>query len=77
MVRTQFTLRGEWIALDDLLKASGVCASGGQAKLLITSGAVTLDGVTELQKTKKVRPGQEVRTGDTIIDVSASVSTGR
>jgi ribosome-associated protein len=75
MPKTQFTLRGEYIALDDLLKASGLAPSGGAAKILIASGAVLLDGVPELRKTKKVRAGQVVRTKDEVIDVLASAST--
>jgi ribosome-associated protein len=74
MPKTQFTLRGEYIALDDLLKVTGIAPSGGAAKALIVSGVVLLDGAVELRKTKKVRAGQVVRTGDVVIDVLASAS---
>jgi ribosome-associated protein len=75
MDRTQFRLREEWVALDDLLKASGLAPSGGAAKALIASGAVMLDGQIETRKTKKVRAGQTVATGEAIIDVLASASS--
>ena len=38
-------LRGDHITLDALLKATGLAASGGEAKALITSGQVLVDGV--------------------------------
>ena len=65
----EFTLRGEHIALDALLKASGLAASGGQAKAMIAAGAVTVDGHTELRKTCKIRSGQRVALQDARIIV--------
>lgn len=53
-----FTLRGEYITLDALLKASGLAASGGRAKAMIAAGAVEVDGRVELRKTCKIRAGQ-------------------
>ena len=55
-----FELRGEFIPLDALLKASGLAHSGGEAKVLITSGKVEVDGQPELRRTAKVRAGQVV-----------------
>ncbi|MEO5698094.1 MAG: RNA-binding S4 domain-containing protein [Burkholderiaceae bacterium] len=55
-----FTLRGEHIALDALLKATGLAPSGGIAKLMIADGRVQVDGRDELRKTCKVRAGQVV-----------------
>jgi len=55
-----FELRGEFIALDSLLKATGVVGSGGAAKALVADGQVAVDGEPELRKTCKVRAGQEV-----------------
>ncbi len=67
-----FTIRGECIALCDLLKATGVAESGGMAKVLITSGAVLVDGQPELRKTAKIRAGQVVSHADRIIHVKAA-----
>ena len=50
----------EYIELNNLLKITGLCASGGLAKLLIADGLVTVDGQVELRKRCKIRPGQVV-----------------
>lgn len=55
-----FELRGEFIPLDSLLKASGVAESGGRAKTLVAEGKVKVDGQDELRKTAKIRAGQVV-----------------
>ena len=53
-------LRGDYIELDKLLKATGLADSGGQARALITAGEVRVDGQIELRKTAKMRAGQVV-----------------
>lgn len=55
-----FTLRGEHITLDALLKASGLVASGGNAKALIAAGTVSVNGRTETRRGRKLRPGDVV-----------------
>lgn len=60
MQTIQFTVRGEFITLDRLLKATGLAGSGGQAKALVAEGRVQVDGRDELRKTAKLRPGQVV-----------------
>ncbi len=55
-----FELRGEYITLDALLKATGVSPSGGAAKALVAAGGVQVDGRDELRKTCKIRAGQVV-----------------
>lgn len=60
MQTIQFSLRGEFITLDRLLKASGIAGSGGQAKALVAEGRVQVDGQDELRKTAKLRAGQVV-----------------
>ena len=56
-------LRGDHITLDALLKATGLAASGGDAKALITSGQVLVDGMSELRRGRKLRAGQVVALG--------------
>lgn len=56
-----FELDRDFVKLDDLLKLTGVCDSGGAGKHLVASGAVTVDGQIELRKTCKIRAGQVVR----------------
>ncbi|MCP5277678.1 MAG: RNA-binding S4 domain-containing protein [Thiobacillus sp.] len=55
-----FHLRGEFVALCDLLKLAGVADSGGQGKALVAGGEVTVDGQREDRKTAKIRAGQVV-----------------
>ena len=56
----QFELRGEYITLDALLKATGLAESGGRAKVMVSQGRVQVDGQIELRKTCKLRAGQRV-----------------
>lgn len=57
----EFRLEGsEFIELNNLLKAAGLCNSGGEAKAVVAEGRVTVDGVTELRKRCKIRKGQIV-----------------
>ena len=58
----QFHVRGEFIELNKLLKATDVCSSGGAAGALISSGSVQVNGEVELRKACKIRPGQIVKT---------------
>ena len=55
-----FELRGEFITLDRLLKATGLAPSGGTAKAMVADGLVQVDGRDELRKTAKLRAGQVV-----------------
>jgi len=66
-----FELRGEHIALDALLKATGLAPSGGYARQLIVNGEVRVDGEVELRKTAKIRAGRVVQLGDAAVRVSA------
>ena len=56
----EFTLKGEYIALCDLLKTEGIANSGGQGKAMVADGIVKVDGKIELRKTAKIRAGQVV-----------------
>jgi ribosome-associated protein len=72
MDEMDFVLRGEHIALDALLKATGLAESGGRARALIVDGQVRVDGLTELRKTCKLRAGQQVSLGDVRVSVRAA-----
>ena len=66
-----FNLEGrEYIELNNLLKITGLCESGGVAKLLIGKGQVKVDGKVELRKRCKIRHGQLVEFNDLEIKVS-------
>lgn len=53
-----------FIRLDDLLKLAGTVRSGGQAKLLIQNGGVTVNGAVCTMRGKKIRPGDIVAIPD-------------
>ncbi len=60
-----FELAGhEYIELHSLLKVTGLCESGGLAKLLVADGLVKVDGKVELRKRCKIRTGQTVELND-------------
>ena len=67
-----FELRGEYITLDALLKATGLAPSGGVAKLMVADGLVQVDGRDELRKTCKIRAGQVVSLSGARISVIAA-----
>ncbi|MBU6257204.1 MAG: RNA-binding S4 domain-containing protein [Burkholderiales bacterium] len=71
MTETPFTLRGEHIALDALLKATGLAESGGRAKAMIAAGLVRVDGEVETRKTCKIRAGRRVHCGVNTIAIHA------
>ena len=56
----EFKLTGEHIALFQLLKATHLCGTGGEAKIMISEGVVTVDGEVETRLRKKIRVGQTV-----------------
>ena len=66
-----FELRGDYVTLDTLLKATGLAGSGGQAKAMIADAMVEVDGRTELRKTCKIRAGQIVAVQGTRVRVTA------
>ena len=72
MQQLEFRLVGEFVELNQLLKLTGVCDSGGAGKRLVTGGGVSVDGKVELRKTCKIRAGQVVSVGDVRIRVLAA-----
>ena len=60
MQTIDFQLRGEYISLDALLKATGLAPSGGFAKGMVADGKVQVNGQLELRKTCKLRAGHVV-----------------
>ena len=58
----------EFIELDQFLKLAQVVSSGGEAKRLIQSGAVTVNGAVETRRGKKLRAGDTVEVyGETYV----------
>ena len=67
----QLEVRGDYIQLDQLLKTTGLCHSGGFAHAEIDAGKVSVDGVVETRKRAKLRPGQRIVYGDQSVELVA------
>lgn len=55
----------EVIDLQDFLKLAGLVETGGEAKFLIQTGEVRLNGEVETRRRKKIRRGDRVRLDGT------------
>ena len=71
MTPIDFPLRGDYITLHALLKATGLAPSGGIAKMMVADGSVHVDGIAELRKTCKIRAGQVVSLTGALVRVLA------
>ena len=67
----QLEVRGDYIQLDQLLKTTGLCHSGGFAHAEIAAGKVSVDGLVETRKRAKLRPGQSVVYADQSVELIA------
>lgn len=68
-----FEVRGEYIQLDQLLKATGLTGTGGEAHAAVDAGQVVVDGKVESRKRAKLRPGATVKFGaETVVLVASS-----
>ena len=65
----KFKLEKDYIELNKLLKATGLCATGGTAKVVIDEGLVRVDNKTEFRKRCKIRKGQKIDFDEAIIEV--------
>ena len=63
------TIHEEYIRLDNLMKFSGLCNSGGRAKYLIQNGEVKLNGEVCTMRGKKIRPGDQVEYNNRMVEV--------
>lgn len=63
-MQTRFEIEGDYIELIKLLKLTGLCESGGRAKMVVADGQVTVDGAVELRKKCKLRRNQVVEFKD-------------
>lgn len=59
----------EFIKLDQLLKFSGLCDTGGFAKELIQQGSVKVNGEVCTMRGKKIRPGDSVEVDQYRVEV--------
>ena len=68
----KITITTEFIRLDALLKLANFVGSGGQAKLVIQSGQVTVNDEICTQRGKKIRVGDVVVFEKQTVTVVAS-----
>ena len=56
----EIKIKTEYIKLQDLLKFAGAVETGGDAKLIIQEGRITVNGAVCTMRGKKIRPGDVV-----------------
>ena len=70
MKKHEITITTEFIKLQDLLKFASLVGTGGEAKVLIQEGAVSVNGEVCTQRGKKIRPGDDVQIADILLTVA-------
>ena len=65
-------IAGDMIRLGQLLKLAGVVSGGADAKRLIASGEVIVNGEPELRRGRQLHPGDVVRAGTTDLRIVAA-----
>ena len=55
-----FPIHTEYIDLLQFLKATGIAATGGEAKMLVDEGFIRVNGEDESRRRRKLRPGDRV-----------------
>ena len=70
----KITIDSEFIRLQDLLKLSGMCATGGMAKIVIQNGEVLVNGEVCTMRGKKLRGGDTVSFGGKTVRIEADES---
>jgi ribosome-associated protein len=65
----KFTLTGEFIPLIQLLKATNLVQTGGEAQIVVSEGEVKYNGEIDYRKRLKVRRGDIVEFNGQKIEV--------
>ncbi|WP_270049319.1 RNA-binding S4 domain-containing protein [Ignatzschineria rhizosphaerae] len=61
MIKEAFYLENHpHVALNDLLKMTGIAETGGRAKLMVADELISVNGALELRKTAKILAGSVV-----------------
>ncbi|MDR2286689.1 MAG: RNA-binding S4 domain-containing protein [Prevotellaceae bacterium] len=73
-MKLDFTIiKGDYIALTQLLKAVKLTSSGGEAKMLVDDGAVYLNGKQEFRRRAKIRPGDKIEIDPNYEDIVINI----
>jgi len=70
-VTREVGIRGEMIRLGELLKLAGIAGTGGEAKALLASTAVLVNGEPDSRRGRQLRAGDEVQVGEERLRVVA------
>ena len=65
----KIAIDSEFIRLQDLLKLSGMCGTGGMAKVVIQKGEVLVNGEVCTMRGKKLRTGDRAQYDNIVIEV--------
>jgi ribosome-associated protein len=63
----EFKVEGEFIHLIQLLKATGLVQTGGEAQIVVNEGEVKYNGHVDYRKRLKVKPGDTVEFNGEVI----------
>lgn len=70
MAKSEISITTEFIKLDALLKFAGLADTGGEAKILIQNGEVSVNGEVCTMRGKKIRSGDTVAVGGNEVTVA-------
>ena len=65
------TINTEFIKLDAFLKFAALVGTGGEAKMVISEGMVSVNGEVCTQRGKKLRPGDTVSFDRFTLEIAA------
>jgi ribosome-associated protein len=63
-------IRGDSIRLGQALKLAGLAESGGEARMRVAEGAVSVNGEVETRRGRQLRHGDVVALGDDALRIS-------
>jgi ribosome-associated protein len=69
-----FPITTEYIKLDSFLKGVNAVCSGGEAKTVISEGAVLVNGIQEMRRGRKLYCGDRVEFGESRYMVERALS---
>ncbi len=72
MKTDKVTINTPFIKLDSLLKFAGLTETGGDAKIVVSEGRVSVNGEVCTQRGKKIFPGDKVTVSE--LDLTLEVS---